>query len=279
VGDEAQLRELVPVALERATNIVEHAHGSTAIYRDPSGATLTVHREGDEILKCVKPGFEGQARARWRPLGVVPDRDCRFCDLVYAELLGDEDDEPFYPFALEVETMGAERELIPYGEAGEVRFAGLWEEGEVWPDEDAFREAQEAEWADVTPPPELDLPALRGFASRSLVPSGTFATDGEMTSHVLAHGIVESVDERRNELGGAAFRLVRLHTLGGVFDTCLAPGSVEREELLAPGALARATLWLVGRPLTLREEPRPAPLLKEGRRRGLFRRLFARRQG
>jgi hypothetical protein len=73
-----------------------------------------------------------------------------------------------------------------------------------------------------------------------------------MTPHVIAHGIVSSVEERRNELGGATFRLVRLDTLGGVFDVCLAPGSLEREELLAPGAVARATLWLVGRPITLR---------------------------
>ena len=98
-----------------------------------------------------------------------------------------------------------------------------------------------------------------------------------MTPHVIAHGVVSSVDERRNELGAAPFRVVRLDTLGGVFDTCLAPGTVEHEELLAPGAVARATLWLVGRPLTLREEPGPVPKVEaDGRSR--LRRLFGRRR-
>jgi hypothetical protein len=174
--------------------------------------------------------------------------------------------------------MAAERELIPYQEPAEVRFAGLWEEGELWGDEAAFRSAQEAEWADVPAPDELDVPALRGFATRSLIPAGVFGLDGgAMTPHVLAHGIVASVEERHNELGEAPFRVVRLDTLGGVFDTCLAPGTLEREELLVPGAVARATLWLVGRPVTLREEPGPVPRIEEdgeSERPGLVRRLF-----
>jgi hypothetical protein len=124
--------------------------------------------------------------------------------------------------------------------------------------------------------PGLELPALRGFASRSLIPSGAFALDdgGAMSSHAIAHGIVSSVEERWNELRNAPFRVVQLDTLGGVFDTCLAPGTAEREELLAPGAVARATLWLVGRPLTLRNEPGVVPTV-EPERRGLFRRLLA----
>ncbi len=179
---------------------------------------------------------------------------------------------------MRVETMAAERVLIPYGESGEVCFTGLWEEGELWGDEAAFAQAQEAEWADVPAPEELDVPALRGFASRSLIPSGTFAFDGgTMTPHVLVHGIVASVEERQNELGDAPFLVVRLDTLGGLFDTCLAPGTLETEEQLVPGAVARATLWVVGRPLTLRGEPGPVPHMEEDGERerpGLVRRLF-----
>jgi hypothetical protein len=284
VADENELRELLSAAFERATergDVVEHAEGSTATYRDPSGAALSIHTDRRGGFECCQPGFEGRFHARWRPLGVAADPDgCRFCDLVYAELLDDED-EMVYPFALRLETMAAERVLIPYGEAGEVRFTGLWEEGEVWPDEDAFREAQEAEWGDVPAPEELDVPALRGFASRSLIPAGTFGFDGApLTPHVIAHGIVSSVEERRNELGEAPFRVARLDTLGGVFDTCLEPGTVEPEELLAPGAVARATLWLVGRPLTLRDQPGPVPPFEHEDDRaegGLLRRLFRRR--
>ena len=71
--------------------------------------------------------------------------------------------------------MGAERALIPYGEPGEVRFAGLWESGTLWPDEAAYEETQEPEWAVRLPEiPGLELePSIRGFASRSLIPTPT----------------------------------------------------------------------------------------------------------
>jgi hypothetical protein len=280
VRSEAEARELLSTAFDRATDVVEHSEGQTATYRDPSGATLSIHVDRRSSFECCQPGFEGRFHARWRPVGIVRDEGCGFCDLVYAELLDDED-EMIYPFTLSVETLGAERALIPYEEPGEVRFAGLWEEGEVWPDEAAFTKAQEEEWADVPAPEELDVPSMRGFASRSLVPSGTFTFEGgPMSSHVLAHGIVSSVEERHNELGDAPYRFVRLDTLGGVFDTCLAPGTVEGEELLAPGAVARATLWLVGRPLTLRDEPGPVPVVEDEQETewpGRLRRLFGRR--
>ena len=276
-GQVDEVQDLLARAGERAQETVEHEDGRTLHYEDPAGATLAIHLGGDGDFECCQPGFAGASRLRWRPLQVVRDaKGCRFCDLVYAELL-DEDDEMVYPFALTIETMGATRSLIPYGDPGEVRFAGLWEEGEVWADEAAFERAQEAEWGDVSPPeaPGLELPALRGFASRSLIPSGTFAVDdgGEVSSHVIAHGIVVSVEERRTKLDDAPFRVVRLDTLGGVFETCLAPGTIERDELLAPGAVARATLWLVGRPLTLRERPGPVPTA-EPERRSLLGRLF-----
>ena len=278
--DVDEVKNLLTIASERAQETVEHAQGRTLHYEDPAGATLAIHVDGDGDFECCQPGYAGQSRFRWRPLEVVRDaKRCPFCDLVYAELL-DKDDDMVYPLALTLQTMGAARPLIPYGEPGEVRFAGLWEEGEVWADEDAFERDQEAEWGDLALPeiPGHDLPAtVRGFASRSVIPSGTFALDdGEpMTSHVIAHGIVESVEERRTELRDAPFRVVRLDTLGGVFDTCLAPGTLEHEELLVPGA--RATLWLVGRPLTLRDQPGPVPTA-EPESRGLLGRLLGRRR-
>ena len=282
---EKEEKDLVLAALDRAVergDVLEHEDVGTAIYRDPSGARLIVNanRRGSE--PCVTVGFESDHRARWRPLGVVSDRDCRFCDLVYAELLDDEG-EMIAPFALAVETMGAERALIPYGEPGEVRFAGLWESGTVWPDEAAYEETQEPEWAVRLPEiPGLELePSIRGFAWRSLIPSGTFAFRGPITPHVLAYGIVVSTEERHNELGGGAFEVVRLDTLGGVLDACLPAGTFGGEAFHC-GAVVRANLWLVGRPLTLREQPGPVPVVAEqpgAEQPGRLRRLFGRRRG
>ena len=280
-----EMQEVLKVAFDRADESgasVEHADGRTCRYEDPSGATLTIHVDRRGGFECCQPGFAGPSRSRWRPLQVVPDPDgCRFCDLVYAQLLDDEDEE-LYPFAVRIETMAVSRELIPYGDPGEVGFVGLWEEGRVWPDEATFARHQEAEWADVSPPPEVSelLPQVRGFASRSVIPSGTFAfEDGApVTPHVLAHGIVQTVEERHNQLRNAPFRLVRLDTLGGTFDTCVAPGILEHEELLVPGAVAGGTLWLVGRPLTLRDAPGPVPTAEEKPRSGgLLGRFFGRR--
>jgi hypothetical protein len=81
-----------------------------------------------------------------------------------------------------------------------------------------------------------------------------------MSSHVLAHGVVAGVEARTNELGDADFTVVALDTLGGVSDVCAAPGSLERQEPLQPGAVLGGTFWLVGRPFTLRAEAGPVPL-------------------
>lgn len=177
--------ELLSAAWSRAVSsnaVVEHSSGSTASYRDPSGALLTIHLNERNELACAQPSFDSELRARWRPESIVPDESCVFCDLVYAELL-DADGEMVYPIATHVESIGANRELIPFGEPGEVRIVGLCESGEVWPDESAF------------------LAAQSGFSAQSFVPSGTFG-DGAMSAHAIAHGIVTSVEERRNELCG-----------------------------------------------------------------------------
>lgn len=127
MGGDQEALSLLVAAFDRSSKsgeAVHHPDGSTATYRDPSGALLTIHKNHRGGLECGKPGFDGGFRARWRPVGVVPDPECRFCDLVYAELL-DDDDEMVYPLALSVETIGADRALIPYGEPAEVRFARL----------------------------------------------------------------------------------------------------------------------------------------------------------
>ena len=246
-SDAAEVQEVLGRAFG-AGEIVEHDNGLTARYVDPSGATLSIHTSRKREFECCQPGFESGSRFSWQPTGVVADGDgCGFCDLVYAELL-DEEGELYYPFALTLENMGEARGRLGLGEPGEVTFAALCEEGEVWPDEASFERAQEAEWQTDDLPP--DVPQVKGFAAQSLIPTGTFGD--AMTSHVLAHGIVRSVEQRRNELAGGEFLVVRLDTLGGTFDVCAEPGTLEREELLAPGSVARTTLWLVGRPLTLR---------------------------
>ena len=268
----AEVQKMLSVAFDRAEeagNVVEHAEGKTLRYVDPSGATLTIHVDRGNSFECFQPGFASEARFWWRPEHVVPDHDgCRFCDRVYAEFLGDDaGNEMYYPVALTVETMGADRALTPFGETGEFAFAGLCREGQVWGDEAEYERELEAEpWSEE----------IRGFASRSLIPSGTFADDGAWTSDVVAHGVVTSVEERENELGGSRFLLVKLETLGGTFDTCVAPGTLEREELLAPGAVVGARLTLFGRPLTLRDAPRDVPTA-ERESKGLGR-LFRRRK-
>jgi len=280
-ADEVQ--QLLDQALTRARasgSEVEHSEGRTLQYVDPSGAAITIHIDYQDDIVCMKPGFVGESRFWWRPLNVYPDGDCRFCDLVFADFLGEDAGEEYYTLALEVETIGADRALIPYGDAGEVTFAALCIGGEVSESEAEFRRAQEAEWASAKVPEALadTIPALRGFASKSLVPSGLFTEHGEApSSDVLAFGIVASVEQRQNELGGGRFMLVRLETLGGTFETCIAPRTLEGEELLAPGSVVGGTFWLVGHPLTLRDDPGPVPTAEAQKKRRGIRGLFGRR--
>ena len=181
-----------------AAGRIEHGHGATAVADDPSGARITIHVGDDGAIRCAKPGFAGAATFRWRPERVAPDDDCPLCDVVMADLV-DEDGELVYPFALSVETIGETRALIPLGDEGDVSFAALGETGEVWRDETAFEASHE-------PPGETGAPVFGGFASRSLIPSGTFVFEpGQaVTSHVLAHGVVDTAERRRNELGGGS---------------------------------------------------------------------------
>ena len=276
VTDVDHVKSLVSTAFDRAREAgdeIEHADGKTLRFLDPSGASVTIHVDRKDTFECFQPGFAGEARFRWRPQYVVPDADgCRFCDLVYADFLGDDgSDDEYYPIALTVETIGETRTLMPFGETGEVAFACLCHDGRVTADEGAFEREQEAEWS------EAEGSALR-FASKSLIPSGTFsfAEGGPLTSEIFANGIVESVEERHNELGGGRFLYVRLDTLGGTFDTCVAPGTLEREELLAPWAVVSATFTIIGRPLTLRDVPGPVPTAEQDEPKKI-RRLFGRR--
>ena len=74
VDDETQLVEMLATASERANergDVVDHADGRTVTYRDPSSAVLTIHSDRRGSFECCQPGFGGDFRARWRPLGVV----------------------------------------------------------------------------------------------------------------------------------------------------------------------------------------------------------------
>jgi hypothetical protein len=250
---QSELQQLLSTAQDRAVadgSVIEYASGFTATYRDPSGALLVTYVKGRDELVWLEPSFESEFRVRWRPIGVVPDEDCAFCDLVLAERLAP-NDEMIYPFAMRVDSIATDRELIPFGQPAEVRLVGLCDSGNVWPDEDAFHESDEARIDDG--------PRVARYSSQSFIPSGTFGKS--MTAAALAHGIVESVDERQNALTGERFWVARLDTYGGPLDTCW--GSRQGEGL-APGAVVRANLWLVGSPLTLRDQPGHVPVLDEG---------------
>ena len=88
-----------------------------------------MHFDRAGSLACGQPGFDSERRFSWRPTGLAPDQEgCRFCDLVMAEMLGeeaDENQEMLYPFALTVETIGEVRKQIRFKRPGLVSFAAL----------------------------------------------------------------------------------------------------------------------------------------------------------
>jgi len=226
-----------------AGNVVDHRDGRTFRYVDPSGAALTMHFDRSGAGACAHPGFDSEAQFLWRPGKLIADRaGCRYCDLVTAEMFGDDPEylsgavtpEMLYPLALTIETIGEVRKQIKYKRRALVTFSALLEEGEVWDNEEAFLGSQNDEVK---------------MAPQSLIPMGLFHGSGEgVTSQVLAYGTVRSAQERRNELGGGEFLLIRVETLGGTFDVCAAPEDLEGSSP-QPGAVLGGVFWLIGRPL------------------------------
>ena len=145
-------------------------------------------------------------------------------------------EDEIYPFVFDVPDYGLHHALeLPA--MVNVQLAAFAHEAEAYPDEDAYRSAQQQKY---------DGP---GFAAESFIPSGLFQPGGEETSHPEAFAILSGTVLRAetlvNPAGGASFHWAKVRTLGGEVDLVADPEVLVGE--LSEGGVISGTFWLSGR--------------------------------
>lgn len=232
--------EFLGVATERGNPRQRADGGRELVWRDPSGATVAVDTDADGELECARPSFLGTSRLPVLVNGLGEDAECRFCARLIVDVL-DEQGELVYPLAVELEEVDAVRDAVPAGERRTLRVTAFADSIEVWPDEQAYVDANADEEV--------------SYAAQSLIPVGFFgdppkrglfrrrAVEEAPEALALLTGIVASVEERRNEVSGTGFLWAEIDTFGGCYDAVVA---VDESEGFVEGAVVRLEAWLIG---------------------------------
>jgi hypothetical protein len=225
VGSGGELNRLLGPLTEAAEWTVRDKTGRTGLWRDSSGVLISFNTDKDGSIQCCTPGFDGPSTQRVRATSFLKDAECAFCDMLYVEVLND--DQMVYPLALQVVDLGLTRARIPMKVPVTMKIAAFADELQVWPNDEAFNRAQAKE-------PK--------FAAESLIPSGLFGPaphpHAMITGHVAASGL------RRNGATEGSFVQMAVTTFGGRFDV-LAPVDL----LPAPpavGSVVQGSFWMVG---------------------------------
>ena len=87
--------------------------GSRIVWRDASGAGLSILSDGDHVLQCIIPFFSSPPRARALVRQVVEDRGSRFSDRVVVDVLNLRGEHVFRA-ALLVHDLASSRQLLNY---------------------------------------------------------------------------------------------------------------------------------------------------------------------
>jgi hypothetical protein len=217
------VNELVPQVERRVTD----EGGEFFLAEDPSGALVGVNVGSEGTVDCVKPSFATTTSVRVVPRGFSEDPDCRFCDRLHVEVVG-EDGELAYPLAIQLHDMAVARSSVSLGEPSTASVVGFAEELDTWPDEEAYN----ANLSDELP-----------LAPEALIPVGLFVDEGRSSSaHVLLTGHIVRAAVRRNEWTGGAFRWAVVRTFGGEYEIVAPVNAPPLEE----SSIVRGHFWVVG---------------------------------
>lgn len=203
----------------------ETQEGFLLSWKDPSGASIYMHLSRDASFECMTPSFFGTTQHRVRPSKILPDKDCRFCDVLEVEVV-DEDGQLFYPLLLQLEDMEIARSRIAFQTIHQLRVTGFAEEAHFWPTEEAFLQSQSHQKVK--------------FATQSFFASGMF--NPPFTPNAIFTGRVLQADLRTNSENGGRFLHLLVDSLGGVYDVVLDPP----DQPVQPGAIAQCSCWMVG---------------------------------
>ncbi|MFZ5442540.1 MAG: hypothetical protein ACOZQL_21195 [Myxococcota bacterium] len=239
IGLDGASPEAFQQAVERCLSSASPERGRL-VWRDPSGAALVAHLDGDAIA-CVTPWFQAGAPSVWQVTTRAPQLDeCVHCSGVACDLLVDGAlaSRAFVQLLRFTDLrawLSTERtwtlEVVAFAHAFEA-FDGA-EQFEAW-------QADFWRGPDGAPRTQQDGRPMR-FAETFFLPEGMF--EQPMQAMALFSGRAVSAQWHTNTLTGTRFGLVRLATLVGELNVVLAD---EGQRLPKPEQRCVVRAWLVG---------------------------------
>lgn len=252
VAASGGVSEAVAALLPSAAETIYRGGGSLFDWRDPSGAGVTVTTVTvDNVVQCVTPTYTAGLRAAARAVSFAEGDHCRFCHPLVVDVL-DETGRVAHGLGVRLEDAALTRRRVVPGADITLAFAGLAERVQVWADDAAYVRAHEQQRA----------PLPLG----SIAPTGLYAPTP--TPHAIVTGIVQRVEERRNETTGAPFVWTAVAAGAGDVEVVMPPPP-DADPPVAAGSVVQALCLVVGRIVDgLGPEPRSFRVTFEETRAG-----------
>ncbi|QDU93643.1 hypothetical protein [Lignipirellula cremea] len=210
--------------------------GSYLRWSSDSGAEIWLQLDGAEDLIGMTPHFAGESCMRAGITAPVERPDATLLDgafLAWSDPSGDAPEAGKYPFVFDSPD-ARQYPALTIPSIVSVQIAAFAHEVSIFETVEAYDASQTGELK---------------FASKSFIPSGMFAPDGDATEPPQAFGIftghIIRAAKKQNELSGHSFYWALVETLGGHFDVVIDPELVEQEP--KAGGVLTGFFWLSGR--------------------------------
>ncbi len=213
----------------------QRAESMTLRWHDPSGAELWIYVDQTGAMKSVQPHFAGGPKIRLEIQAIVERPEISPYDGGFLGLTQEGGSNPSlgggFPMVFDAPDFPDVKEVFLTAKH-DVELAGFAVELNVYPTEEAFREAQ---------------PELKPLGVPAFIPAGMVAqVEGDQpTAHALMVGRALESERVMNQLTGRDFIRIRMETPAGPMDLMVDPGMME--DLPENGYILQAGAWLSGR--------------------------------
>jgi len=213
----------------------QRADSMTLRWQDPSGAELWIYVDESGTMKSVQPHFAGGPRIRLELQAIVERPEVSPYDGGFLGLTQEGGSNPSlgggFPMVFDAPDFPDVKDAFLTAKH-DVELAGFAVELNVYPTEEAFREAQ---------------PDLKPLGVPAFLPAGMVAQveGGQPTAHALMVGRVLESERVTNQLSGREIIRLQMETPAGPMDLIVDPDLVEG--LPEVGFVLQAGAWLSGR--------------------------------
>ena len=228
-------QEQVRKILKESKPHSQRADSMTLRWHDPSGAELWIYLDETGTMKSVQPHFAGGPTIRLELQAIFERPEVSPYDGGFLGLTQEGGSNPSlgggFPMVFDAPDFPDVKDAFLTAKH-DVELAGFAVEFNVYPTEEAFREAQ---------------PDLKPLGVPAFLPAGMVAQveGGQPTAHALMVGKALESDRVTNQLTGQEFVRIRIETPAGPMDLIVDPGLVEK--LPEVGSVIQAGVWLSGR--------------------------------